>query len=817
MPHARVPFWRSLRTKLVIVSLAVEVTMLGLLLANSLRLLNQTLQEQTQARLEALTPLLNAALSARLFERDHAAIREILDQLANNPRADLAYLVVYDNRDQVYARTGRVDPSAMPRLDPDVASSLTDLVYDAQAPLTVGRTRVGSVRFGLSLLSLARSRDMILRQGTLIAAIEVLLSFLLLGGAGWLLTRHIRHLVDATRRIAAGDYRIRIPERGRDEIRLLAENFNRMSEAIEDRIEALQRSERALHQEKERAEVTLHAIADGVITTDVQGLVTYMNPVAEQLTGHDLASARGKVLEQIYRVVDEQTGQPLANCLRLCLAENATVSGMVRAQLLGADGSLHAIEETASPLHDPQGRPMGAVLVVRDVTQAREIARRLEYQASHDTLTGLVNRREFERHLEQAFASARSEGRSHVFCYMDLDQFKVVNDTCGHGAGDRLLVELTRLIRSKVREQDVLGRLGGDEFGLLLHDVDLERAASCAAEVRDCIRNYRFQADGHSFQVGVSIGVVAIRPDSGSVAEILTAADVACYVAKDKGRNEIHVSRLNDVEQARRHMEMHWSARLPAALREDRFVLHHQKILPLSDDPDLSPRCELLVRMVETDGSLVLPGKLIPAAERFRQMPEIDRWVVHHALSLIAAAPAELFSCYAINLSGQSLGQPELLDFVKREILRSGVEPRRLAFEVTETAAIRNIGHAHQFIVELKKLGCQFALDDFGSGLSSFGYLKNLPVDYLKIDGSFVRNMLTDRHDHSIVVAIAQIAHTLGIRCVAEFVGDAQTVIALKEIGVDYGQGFYLHVPEPLRFGPGRMQQGGVGQESDRA
>ena len=773
--------------------------MLGLLLANSFRLLNQTLQEQTQARLEALTPLLNASISARLFERDHAAIREILDQLVSNRTADLAYIVVYDNRNEVYARAGNIDPARMPGLDMDVNSSLKDLVFDASAPLTVGKVTVGNVRFGLSLSSLAASRDNILRQGTLIALAEVLLSFLLLAGAGYLLTRHIRSLVGATQQIAAGDYAARIPTQGSDEIALLGRNFNVMSEAVQERVEALHQSEHALHEEKERAEVTLHSIGDAVITTDVGGMVVYMNPVAEKLTGHDLASARRKPIEKIYHVVDEPTGSPLANPVRLCLAENSIISGMARAQLISGQGGIYSIEETASPIRDRDGQTIGAVLVVRDVTATREISRRLEYQATHDTLTGLANRRQFERYIEQAIKEVATDGRMHAMCYMDLDQFKVVNDTCGHYAGDRLLVELGKLIKGKTREKDIVGRLGGDEFGLLLHDVNLDQAAFYAAEVRNSIRDYRYVVDGHAFEVGVSIGIVAIRPETGTLADVFTAADVACYVAKDKGRNEIHVSHMNDVEQAKRQLEMQWSARIPPALKEDRFVLYHQKILPLTEDDALSPRCELLIRMLEDDGSLIPPGKLIPAAERFRQMPDIDRWVIHNALKLIGQVGSNSgMASFAINLSGQSLSQPDLLDFVKREILRSGVRPQQLTFEITETAAIQNISHAGQFMSELKRMGCQFSLDDFGSGLSSFGYLKTLPVDYLKIDGSFVRNMLRDHHDHSIVVAITQIAKTLGIHCVAEFVGDHDTMIALKEIGVDYGQGFYLHRPEPL-------------------
>jgi len=797
-PHS-VPWWRSIRTKLVVFSIAVEIIMLGLLLANSFRLLNQTLQEQTHVRLEALTPLLNASLSTPLFQRDIAAIREILGQLVDSRKADLGYIVVYDNRDNVFASAGSIHIDSMPRLDMNVDSSLDDLTYDTQAPLTVGGAEVGRVRFGLSLTELAASRDLILRQGMLIAGLEILLSFLLLAGIGYLLTRHIRALVEATRKVAAGDYAIRIPNQGHDEINLLGENFNVMSQAVQERVDALSRSEWALHEEKERAEVTLHSIGDGVITTDVDGCVRYMNPVAERLTGHTLASAEGMLIERVYNVIDEQTGSSLANPLRLCLADQTSICSVLQAQLISADGQIHSVEETASPIRDREGRTIGAVLVVHDVTASREASRQLEYQATHDALTGLLNRRQFERYIERAIESVASDGRTHAMCYMDLDQFKVVNDTCGHSAGDRLLVELSRIIRGKTREKDILGRLGGDEFGLLLYDVNLDQANFYAAEIRNSIRDYRFLVDGYTFEVGVSIGIVSIHADSGSLADVFTAVDVACYVAKDKGRNEIYISQMNDVEQARRQLEMQWSTRIPPALKENRFVLHYQKVLPLRDDPGLSPRCELLVRMVESNGTLIPPGRLIPAAERFRQMPDIDRWVIHNALKLVAGRGQNGgFSAYAINLSGQSLGQPELLDFVKREILRSGVRPDMLTFEITETAAIQNVVHASRFMAELKQMGCQFALDDFGSGLSSFGYLKKLPVDYLKIDGSFVRNMLHDHHDHSIVVAIAQIAKTLGIRCVAEFVGDHDTLIALREIGVDYGQGFFLHMPEPL-------------------
>ncbi|MBT9569352.1 MAG: EAL domain-containing protein, partial [Thiobacillus sp.] len=657
----------------------------------------------------------------------------------------------------------------------------------------------GYAQYGLSLASYVASKDSILRQSMLIAGAEILFTLLALGLAGYLLTRHIKSLLAATQTISSGDYDLRIPVASRDEIGVLANNFNTMTETIRSRIDALRQSEQALHEEKERAEVTLHSIGDGVITTDLQGRVRYLNPVAEHLTGLALADAQDRPIETVYRVRDEISGSQLANPVRLCLAEDTVISGVNLAQLVSVSGRTYAVEETAAPIRGKDGATMGAVLVFHDVTDAREASRKLAYQATHDALTGLINRREFERLVEATLQDAKLNGSHNAFCYMDLDQFKVVNDTCGHVAGDALLVELATMIRHRTNENDTVARLGGDEFGILMRNTPLEEARVMAEEIRNRIRDYRFVWDGQTFEVGISIGVVPIRPDTSAAADIFSNADIACFMAKDLGRNQIHVSNLNDVEQARRQQEMQWSVRIPNALANDRFELHYQKITPLDSTRGETPRCELLVRMLDDDGALILPGRLIPAAERFRHMPEIDRWVIHNALKLIVEHGERLgMAAYAINLSGQSLGQADLLDFVKREILRSGVNPRLITFEITETSAIRNVSHAARFMAELKKMGCQFSLDDFGSGLSSFGYLKMLPVDYLKIDGSFVRNMLHDEHDHSIVIAITQIAKTLNIACVAEWIEDEATLLALKEIGVDYGQGFFLHRPEAL-------------------
>ena len=808
MTENKTPFFHSIRTRLVIVSIVIEVTMLGLLIGNSLRLMTEVMEDRTEARLQTVTPLLNASLGARLFERDHASVNEILRQLVNSKAADLDYIVVFDDKKAVYAQAGKVDLANLPNVDQNIQTSLSDLVYDTAIPITLAGQSVGYAQYGLSLASYVTSKQSILRQSLLIAGAEILFTLLALGVAGFMLTRHIKSLLSATQKISGGDYNLRIPVASRDEIGVLARNFNTMTDAIRNRISALHQSEQALHEEKERAEVTLHSIGDGVITTDLQGHVLYLNPVAETLTGFALPEAVGKPIEIVYRVEDQTTGNPLANPVRLCLAEDTVISGVNLAQLVSTNGHAYAVEETAAPIRGKAGKTIGAVLVFHDVTEAREISRKLAYQATHDALTGLVNRREFERQVEEVLQDARSNDTHNAFCYMDLDQFKVVNDTCGHIAGDGLLVELAKMIKNRVNEGDTVARLGGDEFGILMRNVPLQEARAMAEEIRNRIRDYRYLWEGQTFEVGISIGVVPIRPDTTAAVEVFSNADIACFVAKDMGRNQIHVSNLDDVEQARRHLEMQWSVRIPSALENNQFVLYFQKITPLDATRGEAPRCELLVRMREEDGSLVLPGRLIPAAERFRHMPEIDRWVIHNALKLIAQHGNQLgMAAYAINLSGQSLGQEDLLDFVKREILRSGVKPSLITFEITETSAIRNVSHAARFMSELKKMGCQFSLDDFGSGLSSFGYLKMLPVDYLKIDGSFVRNMLHDDHDHSIVIAISQIAKTLNIACVAEWIEDEATLIALKEIGVDYGQGFFLHRPEILDGHAGAQKQ----------
>jgi diguanylate cyclase (GGDEF)-like protein/PAS domain S-box-containing protein len=560
-------------------------------------------------------------------------------------------------------------------------------------------------------------------------------------------------------------------------------------------------AEEALAQEKERAQVTLASIGDGVIRTDALGVIDYLNPVAEQLTGWTAAEASGQSVMRVFDVVDEATGKPLSNPVERCLREGRVIELPGYSLLTRRDGGEFAIRDSVAPIRDRQGRITGSVLVFKDVTQLRGMEREMTYLARHDPLTGLINRREFEKRLQQYLASAREEDRLHALFYLDLDEFKVVNDTCGHLAGDEMLKQVTALLKSRLRKTDTLARLGGDEFGVLLEDVAPERARELGDDMRRAVQRFRFAWEERIFEIGVSIGLVPITAETGDMAQVLSAADAACYVAKESGRNRMHEYQPDDTALAERYGEMQWIHRIHKAFAEHRFCLYRQPIQPLRapwfDEP---PMCEIFIRMLDEEGRIASPGAFIPAAERYHLIASIDRWVVHAAfvsLACVALSHGDT-TCFAINLSGQSVGDDAFLAYVLDEMEATGVVPQRICFEITETAAVGNLTQAVRFIGALKELGCRFVLDDFGSGLSSFAYLKNLRVDFLKIDGAFVRDMIGSPVQRALVESIHQIGQVMGIRTIAESVEDRATLEMLREIGVDYAQGYGIAAPEPL-------------------
>ena len=557
----------------------------------------------------------------------------------------------------------------------------------------------------------------------------------------------------------------------------------------------------ALGRTRPTAWETLDSLGEGIMTTDVNGRIDYINHAAEQLTGVTAVDALGKTITDIVSLVDEGDRRSLGDPVRLCLTTQSKVTVGRRGVMLARGGNAErSVELTVTPLKGPKGDIVGTVVVLRDVSELRGLTRQMSYQASHDGLTGLVNRREFERRLEEALEQAHTATHRHVLCYLDLDRFKVVNDSCGHMAGDGMLREVAALIKETVRDSDTVGRLGGDEFGLLLTGCPLEKARQIADDVVRKVGDYRFVWKDKIFNIGVSVGLIEISRESGAADELMSAADSACYVAKKQG-NHVHVYSARDEAMARSRGEIQWLQRLQSALKENRFELMAQPIVATSSKPGHGPALEVLLRLQDdTVPGGISPVEFLRAAERYRLMSEVDRWVVQTALTALGRGGIRLPEqrSLAINLSGQTIGDPQFLEFVVDTLDRTGVSPHQLTFEVTENSVITNIEHAQRFIGVLHGMGCHFALDDFGRGLSSFGNLKNLSLDYLKIDGSFIRNLGVDSVNQAMVAAMIKLARTLKFQVVAEQVEDSGALEAAREMGVDFVQGFHLGRPQPL-------------------
>jgi diguanylate cyclase (GGDEF)-like protein/PAS domain S-box-containing protein len=565
--------------------------------------------------------------------------------------------------------------------------------------------------------------------------------------------------------------------------------------------ESRMKAESAFREASEFAHVTLQSIGDGVITTDLYGCIQYMNPVAENLTGFNQELAQWRQLSDVLLLVEADSGMPIDDPVEQCVKTGYSFSIPGQIMLVERDSrNEFAVDVRVSPLRDAEGDLRGVVVVFHDTTELSVLTHRLSYQASHDALTGLLNRREFEARLELALESSRNDDVEHALCYMDMNQFKVVNDTCGHVAGDELLKQLAVRMRASTREADSIARLGGDEFGLLLEGCHLEQAENVANSILDMVRDFRFMWGDKVFDIGMSIGLVPISAASGSITDVLSAADSACYMAKDLGRNRMHVFEHDDLALVRHRGDMQRLQQIRRALDEDLFRLYEQQIQSLSDKTAPLHYSEVLLRM-EVDDELHLPSAFLSVAERYHLMPAIDRWVVKNTLHILKARCRDPGSTrLSINLSGQSLCDEDFLEYVLEEIRQSGVNPGCLCFEVTETTAIANMSRAIHMINGLKRQGCRFALDDFGSGLSSFNYLKSLPVDYLKIDGAFVKDMHKNAIDRAMVESINQIGHLMGIQTVAEFVTSDDVLAECSKLGIDYVQGYHISRPRKLEY-----------------
>ena len=554
----------------------------------------------------------------------------------------------------------------------------------------------------------------------------------------------------------------------------------------------------ALLDEKERAEFTLHAIGEGVVTTNAAGVVTYINSAAEDLLSVLPQRSLGRHVREIFKPLSASTGSSVLSVVERCLAEQRPVEQSDGDTYLSmSDGRRTVIESSAAPLRNRHDNLIGAVLVVRDVTSEHLLTEELSYRAAHDPLTGLSNRTEFERQLKAAYDDAKRQNQTHMLCYLDLDNFKVINDTAGHGAGDELLKQLATALRLKMRKVDTLSRLGGDEFGVIFRGCSTEQGLQLANSLLDVVRELKFAWKEQVFAVGVSIGAVSVDLGADSVADLLARVDAACYVVKEQGRNAVYHSQKEDDRLSKRFGEMHVVSQISQAIDSDRLRLHAEPVVDTADGSSVLYH-ELLVRMLDAKSELQMPVTFIPAAERYYLMGPIDRWVVDHALRGVTEARSRgLVQRVGINLSGQTLSDTRFADYLERKMEEYAVDPQTLCFELTETAAITHLTETAQLMRRLSAKGVSFALDDFGTGMSSFAYLRKLPVHILKIDGVFLRAAAPDNIDRPLIEAMARVARELGMKTVAEHVERPVQIAVLRELGVDYVQGYAVGRAQP--------------------
>lgn len=773
--------------------LVVAVMVTSVLVAASLAffLARQEYQRslsQIRSDLETLSRSVRPQLAVNLWLVNTEAVRTQLNSLLQTKVVGYAELVETDG--------SRYQAGELPSDQRSVVSMTFPVEY--LHPLTNKSVRLGQ-------LTLVNTLDGL--ESEITDQLKRILLLLVTGmGAAalafiWLyhrlIARHLRYIADYTRhfnyeRLSAPLVLARPPGTA-DELQTLTDAFNAMRRNLLQGLNERDTAQHELLREKELAEATLSSVADAIVTTTADGKVKLLNPAAETLTGWPFAEASGRPITDIVMTVDEASGTRLSRLLAEALEGGHAATREV-ATLVNRLGQRYRVEMAIAAVPDEHG--IGLVVALHDISEAEALTERLAYQATHDELTGLTNRRGFMGSLVQASETVRESGRPCVLMQLDLDQFKLVNDTCGHLAGDELLRQLARQLLEIVPIGVQVGRLGGDEFGFLMHDATTEQAQQLADRILQALEQYRFVWQDRPFTVTGSMGLVIMDTEARNLQEVISRADVACFAAKEAGRNRLSWYRGGEVNLEQRHNELQLLATLRQAAELNWFQLYFQPIVSSVDADEL--HYEVLLRLVGENSKVISPGAFIPAAERYDLMATIDRWVVSHAISFLAAQersgrPMPMLS---VNLSGKSLNR-QTLAFVLERLDESSVPPENLCFEITETSAIANIKESTLFIEALRTRGCRFALDDFGSGFSSFTYLKTLPVDYLKIDGSLVRDIVEDHVSLQMVIAVNHIAHAMGRQTIAEYVESAAIADKLREIGVDYLQGYHIGIPSP--------------------
>ncbi len=781
---------RSIRHKLgmiVLVSSSIALLFAGLFLF--VLELNE-LRKDVQNEMRLTAKLIGNRSTAAMAFRERSLAEENLATLSSNLSVTAA--CIFDKEGVVFAQTmeHRLSPEGCPKA---VFNSITEfdganlLLFE---PIFLDEDMIGSIFIQADLSELYLRKIKFLGLVCLIFVAALAITFVVSSPLLIVILGPIRRLVDTVQNITAHkDFSLRARKEDDDELGLLVNEFNGMLEMLDMQNQALVAS-------KNRYFALYDNNPTMIINSDIQGRILSINRFGAELLGLSIDQLEGRSMLDFTFLDDVLTFQGL---LASCVDQPDIVHKQDIRNIRG-DGEIIWVRQSARLIiNEKQEKEL--LIVSEDITETRKLTEKIAYQATHDALTNLVNRSEFEQHIQRALEYARTYKVEHVLCYLDLDQFKIVNDTCGHIAGDELLRQLGSTLKKSIRQHDVLARLGGDEFGILMQNCTLDNAIKAAEKIRALIRDFHFAWEDGNFTVGVSIGITAINSTSGNKVDLLKEADTACYAAKERGRDRVHVFRPDDEELALRQGEMQWVGKIHIALEENRFCLFGQRIMAITDQtPDVGFHFETLIRLRDEKGHMVPPGAFLPAAERYNLSPSIDRWVFSTILEWLSGNPSFLqqLSVCSINLSGLSLSEDNFLDFIIHEFARWSVPARKICFEITETAAISNLTNATNFITRLKKEQCLFSLDDFGSGLSSFGYLKNLPVDYLKIDGLFVKEIETDPVDLAMVRSINEVGHVMGKQTIAEFVENDAILKILKTLGVDYAQGYGIGKPVPL-------------------
>jgi len=785
------PLW----VKLLLSAMLVQFAMLALLAFISLQDSQQHLLENAEMRLQELRPPLNAALGAALFQRDLAGIQELLD--AMHQEKSLRYMVVTDAQGRQLAAAG-LDNGKLPPQDQSFANVDNDGVFNTSMPITLGDKRYGTLYFGISTDFLAQAEARLKYKILAIGAGALFVSFALLFVLSLWLTRHLRRLAEASKNMAAGNLNIHLPVTSHDEVGQLNHAFNTMAASLRGRIEALQQAESIqrrylaeTREEKARLLALLSAMNMGILFVTINNRVAYTNPAFTQIWM--IRNTDNLVGREITDLLND-SGCMLArpdHFSRHIMGVMGTHESSESLEIEMTDGRL--ITQLSYPVREQDGRIIGRILIFEDVTRERQTAEQLIYLAERDSLTGLYNRRRFEDELGRMLGDVTRHGNSGSLLFFDLDEFKYINDTFGHRAGDSMLIRVAGAVGALIRSNEVFCRLGGDEFAILMPDASETDAQSLAERIVRAVSQIPFRFEGKNLRLTCSLGIAAYPQQADSAEQLVAHADAAMYQAKEAGKNAWRSYRA-DLDTSREMIQrMSWNERIGRALEEDRFILHFQGIYHTQSGA--LAHLEVLLRMRdETDPQqLIMPGHFIPLAEKNGQILQIDRWVLKQSIALLQAKPE--IPALAVNISGRSLDDPSLAHFISDELHTARVAPRRLMIEITETSALSDLQDAQRFIEALRHTGCTICLDDFGTGFASFAYLKHIKADILKIDGLFIRDIIFERDNQVFVKAIVDVARGLGKTTVAEFVESREIYAMLKEMGVDMVQGYYLDIP----------------------